>query len=102
MITGEGLENVLSIGTALRDADLASCLTANHLGLFNPPKGIKKLWIARDNDEAGEEGAARLRNRAEEQGLWCGDLVPKTGDFNDDLTSMGLDAFQEHLLSQMT
>lgn len=101
LIAGEGLENVLSVGTALKDANLASCLTANHLGLFEPPKGIKRLWIARDNDEAGEEGADRLKSRAEELGLWCGDLVPKTDDFNDDLNTIGLDAFREHLKSQM-
>lgn len=101
LIAGEGLENVLSIGTALRDSDLASCLTANHLALFNPPKRIKRLWIARDNDEAGEDAAARLKARAEELGLWCGELVPDGNDFNFDLTSMGLDAFRDHLLSQM-
>ena len=47
LIVGEGLENTLSIGTALPEFDLASCLTATHLGLFIPPPGIQRIWIAR-------------------------------------------------------
>ena len=53
LIVGEGLENTLSVGTALPEFNLASCLTATHLGLFNPPSGIKRIWIARDNDVVG-------------------------------------------------
>jgi hypothetical protein len=98
LIAGEGLENVLSVGTALPKSDLASCLTANHLGMFIPPEGIKRLWIARDNDEAGEQAAQRLRMRAESMGLWCADLVPDLSDFNKDLTELGLD----HLCNQLS
>jgi len=101
LIAGEGLENVLSVGTALPDHDLASCLTANHLGVFDPPTGLKRLWIARDNDEAGEAAAGRLRSRAEHAGLWCGDLVPELGDFNKDLTDFGVDRLTARLQEAM-
>ena len=102
LIAGEGLENVLSVGTALPEFDLASCLTANHLGVFDPPSQIKRLWIAQDNDEAGERAAKRLRNRVEPLGLFCGDLVPDRDDFNDDLREVGAKALAESLLRQMS
>ncbi|BBU59677.1 DNA primase (plasmid) [Mameliella alba] len=79
LIVGEGLENTLSVGTALLEFDLASCLTATHLGLFIPPPGIKRVWIARDKDEAGRNASTRLHNQLESRGITCGDLVPHLG-----------------------
>ena len=101
LIVGEGLENTLSVGTALPEFDLASCLTATHLGLFIPPPLIKRIWIARDNDKAGRKASMRLRNQLETQGIACGHLVPNTGDFNDDLRAFGKDALRRSLLEAM-
>ena len=101
LIVGEGLENTLSVGTALPEFDLASCLTATHLGLFIPPPWIKRIWIARDNDEAGRNASMRMRNQLESLGIACGDLVPKMGDFNDDLQAFGKDALRRSLLESM-
>ena len=98
LIVAEGLENTLSVGTALPEFDLASCLTATHLGLFIPPPGIRRIWIARDNDEAGRNASTRLRNQLESIGIACGDLVPNMGDFNDDLRAFGRDALRRSLL----
>ena len=101
LIVGEGLENTLSVGTALPEFNLASCLTATHLGLFIPPPGIMRIWIARDNDEAGHNASKRLRNHLESRGITCGDLVPTMGDFNDDLRAFGKDALRRSLLEAM-
>ncbi len=101
LIVGEGLENILSVGTALPEFDLASCLTATHLSLFIPPPGIKRIWIARDNDEAGRNASKRLRNQLESLGIACYDLVPNMGDFNDDLRTFGKDALRRSLLEAM-
>lgn len=101
LIVGEGLENTLSVGTALPEFDLASCLTATHLGLFIPPPKIKRIWIARDNDEAGCNASARLRNQLESFGIACGDLVPNMGDFNDDLQAFGKASLRRSLLKAM-
>ena len=98
LIVGEGLENTLSVGTALPEFDLASCLTATHLGLFIPPPGIKRIWIARDNDEAGRNASKILRNKLESLGIACGDFVPSMGDFNDDLRALGKDTLRRSLL----
>ena len=101
LIVGEGLENTLSVGTALPEFDLASCLTATHLGLFIPPPGIKRIWIARDNDDAGRNASKRLRNQLESRGIAGGDLVPQLGDFNDDLRVSGKDVLRQFLLEAM-
>nr|WP_232237199.1 toprim domain-containing protein [Thiosulfatihalobacter marinus] len=101
LIVGEELENTLSVGTALPEFDLASCLTANHLGLFVPTPRIRRIWIARDNDDAGRNASMRLRNQIELLGIDCGDLVPARGDFNDDLRAFGRDALPRYLLKAM-
>ena len=101
LVVGEGLENSLSVGTALLEFDLASCLTATHLGLFIPPPGVKRIWIARDNDEAGHKASTRLRNQLDSLGIVYGDLVPAMGDFNDDLQAFGKDALRRSLLEAM-
>ncbi|WP_420006472.1 DUF7146 domain-containing protein [Arenibacterium sp. LLYu02] len=101
LIVGEGLENTLSVGTALPEFDLASCLTATHLGLFIPPPGIKRIWIARDNGEAGRNASTRLRNHLESLEIAFGDLVPTMEDFNDDLRAFGRDALRRSLLGVM-
>lgn len=101
LVAGEGLENILSVGTALPEFDLASCLTANHLGVFELPPSIKRLWIARDNDKAGEAAALRLRKRAEENNIQCFDLVPRLEDFNADLQKWGVQSLADQLLAKM-
>lgn len=101
LIVAEGLENTLSVGTALPEFDLASCLTASHLGLFIPPPVVKRIWIARDNDDAGRNASMRLRNQLESRGIAFGELVPAMGDFNDDLRAFGKDALRRSLLEAM-
>lgn len=101
LIVGEGLENTLTVGTVLPEFDVASCLTATHLGLFIPPPGIKRIWIARDNDETGSVASLRLRNQLESLGIDCGNLVPSMGDFNDDLRAFGKDTLRRSLLKAM-
>ncbi len=101
LIVGEGLENTLSVGTALPEFNLASCLTATHLGLFLPPSGIKCIWIARDNDAAGELAAQTLASKLGSSGIECRHLVPKLGDFNEDLLAFGKAGLRNVLLAAM-
>ncbi|WP_394199561.1 DUF7146 domain-containing protein [Litoreibacter albidus] len=101
LIVGEGLENTLSVGTSLPEFNLASCLTATHLGLFIPSSGIKRIWIAQDNDAAGERAAHTLSAKLDLVGIECQCLVPKLGDFNEDLLAFGKDGLRDTLLSAM-
>ncbi|PJR12783.1 DUF7146 domain-containing protein [Sinorhizobium meliloti] len=97
LVAGEGIETMLSIGTAFPVVDICACLTATHLGQFIPPPHLKRLWIARDNDDAGERAATLLRQRAEALGIAVFDLVPQRNDFNDDLRADGLTALRVRL-----
>lgn len=97
LLAGEGLENTLSIGTALPRAALASCLTANHLAAFAYPASIRRLWIARDNDEAGARAATRLADRADADGIEPVILTPERDDFNLDLTTDGVTQLRRRL-----
>jgi Toprim domain len=101
LIVGEGLENTLSVGSALPEYDLAACLTANHLAVFIPPTSVRRIWIARDGGDVGAQAALRLSRRLIPEGYFCSDLVPTLGDFNDDLLRFGKEALRQSLLLAM-
>ncbi|WP_062213246.1 toprim domain-containing protein [Aureimonas sp. AU12] len=96
---GEGIETMLSVGTALPKLPIAACLTATHLGLFEVPDGVEQVWVFRDNDEAGRRGTLHLRERLREAGrsIRVREIVPVLGDFNDDLSAWGADALRTRL-----
>ncbi|MCX8571186.1 toprim domain-containing protein [Aminobacter sp. MET-1] len=101
MIAGEGLETILSVGTALPAASLAACLTANHLAAFEPPAHVRRLFVALDNDEAGARALGLLRERLSPRGLQIAPLTPRANDFNDDLRAHGLPALRDALARQL-
>lgn len=90
-IAGEGIESMLSVGSALPDADIVACLTATHLALYQPPSHVRRLWVAHDNDEAGERALAILKERAETEHFRVFHLPPIRNDHNDDLKAVGPD-----------
>ena len=89
LLVGEGIETVLSLVTALPDTVAAAALSAGSLGAFDPPSGISRLVIARDNDPEGERASARLLRRCRERGIASIVLLPERDDFNDDLVVLG-------------
>lgn len=99
LAAGEGIETMLSIGTALPLLPLAACLTATHLGLFEVPDGVRELWICRDNDAAGERASQHLRERLAGRDILIRDFEPVLGDFNDDLSAWGDDAMRTRLVA---
>ena len=89
LLTGEGIETVLSLITAVPAIAAAAALSAGSLGAFAPPSGIARLAIARDNDNEGERAAERLARRGAHVGIDAAVIVPEHGDFNDDLIALG-------------
>ncbi len=99
LLVGEGIETVLSLVTVLPDGALrtavpsgtfaAAALSAGGLGTFVPPLMVSRLIIAQDRDEEGERAARRLQLRCTRLGIGCAVLVPKGGDFNNDLVELG-------------
>ncbi len=102
LAVGEGIETMLSLRVALPGMPMAAALSANHLAAFLFPPTLRRLYIARDNDAAGDMAFAALAERAKEAGIEVFALSPQMGDFNDDLHAFGLNELQATLRNQLT
>lgn len=89
LAAGEGLESVLSVREILPGLPVAAALSAAHLGALVLPSGLRRLYIALDDDEAGRRAAERLGGRARDAGVEMVRLSPRLGDFNEDLQRLG-------------
>lgn len=91
LAVGEGIETMLSLRLALPTMAMAAGLSAGHLAAFDLPPTLRRLYIARDADAAGDRAARKLSERAAKAGVAVMTLSPRRGDFNDDLQTYGLD-----------
>ena len=89
LLAGEGIETVLSLVTAVPGIDAAAALSAGSLGAFQPPPGLARLIVARDNDAEGERAFQRLERRCAARRIATIAIVSDLGDFNDDLVAFG-------------
>lgn len=96
-IIGEGIETVLSLKSAFPCLPMVAALSAAHLAEWEIPAGVRHLIIAVDNDRAGRNGARKLAERAEAEGVRVGMIVSRGKDFNDDLRHIA----PEHLRLQL-
>jgi hypothetical protein len=101
LVAGEGIETMLSLRYALPAMSMAAALSANHLAALLLPPTLRRLYIARDADAAGDIALAALNERAEAAGIEAIALSPRMGDFNEDLSAFGLDALQAALRIQL-
>lgn len=89
LVAGEGIETLLSLKSACPELAMVAALSASHLAALTLPPALDRLWIARDRGAAGHQAAVRLRARAEAEDVAVHDLVPRLGDFNEDLLTSG-------------
>jgi len=89
VVAGEGIETVLSLCCALPRLPLVAALSANNLAALALPSGLRRLYIARDNDRAGFRAAETLTARAEANEIEAVTLMPVMDDFNADLRLFG-------------
>jgi phage/plasmid primase-like uncharacterized protein len=101
MAAGEGIETMLSLRCALPAMPMAAALSANHLAALLLPPALRRLYIARDADAAGDAALAALTERAEAVGIEALALSPRMGDFNEDLRTSGLGALRRTLRIQL-
>jgi hypothetical protein len=101
MAAGEGLETVLSVRTAVSAMPMAAALSSGHLSVFRPPYTLRRLYVAQDNDPAGQHAAHQLSVRALCVGIDAIVLTPALKDFNDDLRQFGVEALQARLREQL-
>ena len=68
MAAGEGIETMLSLRCVLPTMPMAAALSAAHLAAILFPISLRRLYIARDDDRAGDGALATLLDRAMEPG----------------------------------
>jgi hypothetical protein len=101
LAVGEGIETMLSLRCALPAMPMAAALSANHLVALLLPPTLRRLYIARDADAAGDTALAALTERAEAAGIETLALSPRMGDFNEDLHAFGPGALRATLRIQL-
>ena len=101
MAAGEGIETVLSLRCVMPTMPMVAALSAAHLAAILFPATLRRLYIARDDDPAGDGAMASLIDRANEAGIEAIALSPRQGDFNEDLRTLGINALRAALRGQI-
>ncbi len=101
MAAGEGIETVLSLRCVLRTMPMMAALSAAHLAAVLFPATLRRLYVARDADSAGDGAMATLIDRANQAEIEAIPLSPRLGDFNEDLRTFGIDALRATLRAQI-
>ncbi|MHC2338238.1 DUF7146 domain-containing protein [Bradyrhizobium sp. USDA 4454] len=101
MAAGEGIETMLSLRSVLPTMPMVAALSAAHLSAILFPGTLRRLYIARDDDPAGDGAMATLIDRAQEAGIEAIVISPRLGDFNEDIRLLGIDALRAASCAQI-
>lgn len=101
LAAGEGIETVLSPRQVLPHMPMLAALSAAHLAAILFPPSLRRLYVLRDRDPAGDGARDSLLARAASLGIEAISLTPREGDFNDDLRRHGADALGAALKDQL-
>jgi hypothetical protein len=101
MAAGEGIETTLSLRMVLPGLPLVAALSATHLAALLFPPTLRRLYVARDHDPAGDAAMAHLRRRAKAAGIELLGLSSRFDDLNEDLRRLGIEAFRALVRQQL-
>jgi hypothetical protein len=101
MAAGEGIETMLSLRNALPTLPMLAALSANHLTAIPFPATLRRLYMARDRDPAGDLAVSTLTERAQSAGIEALTLTPALDDFNEDLRELGVEELRAALRVQL-
>ncbi|GAA5265276.1 hypothetical protein ACOSOMT5_P1701 [Acidiphilium sp. MT5] len=101
LAAGEGIETVLSLRCVMPTMPMVAALSAAHLAAILLPDTLRRLYIAGDNDPAGQANAETLAARAVAQNIDAILLHSRLGDFNEDLQAFGLDSLRADIRCQI-
>lgn len=101
MAFGEGIETMLSLREIAPALPLVAGLSAAHLAALEFPAPLRRLYVAREPDEAGRAAFATLAERAAPLGIDILPLDPALDDLNSDLMQMGHSQLAALMASQM-
>ena len=98
---GEGIETMLSLRCVMPDMPMMAALSAAHLAAILFPTTLRRLYVVRDNDPAGDGAMVGLFDRAHAARIDAVALSPQGDDFNDDLRRFGVDALRAAVRVQL-
>lgn len=101
LVVGEGIETILSLRQIMPTMPMIAGLSAGHLSALQIQPSLRRLYIARDNDPAGQHAADRLAERVIGAGIEPLMLTASLGDFNDDLQRLGRDKMRAGVRLQL-
>lgn len=101
LTAAEGMETTLALKTIMPSMPMVAALSAAHLAALILPPSLRRLYVARDNDEAGRLALARLREGAGALGIDVRALEPRAEDFNADLLTLGADRLRAWIAEQL-
>ena len=101
MAAGEGIETMLSLRCVMPTMAMVAALSAAHLAAILFPATLRRLYIVRDDDRAGDGAVAGLFDRAQSAGIEAMVLSPQRGDFNEDLRNLDINALRAALRMQL-
>jgi Toprim domain len=94
MAAGEGIETMLSLRCVIPSMPMVAALSAAHLAAMLLPATLRRLYIVRDDDPAGDGAVKRLIDRAQMDAIEAIVLSPQCGDFNEDLRNFDINALR--------
>jgi len=100
MVAAEGLETALALKMIMPEMPVIAALSAAHLAALILPSTLRRLYVARDNDQAGRLALEKLRSRASDE-IDIRPLVPRAEDFNADLLTLGPDRLRDWIGEQL-
>lgn len=101
MVAGEGIETVLSLREVMPAMPMIAATSSAHLAAIQFPTALRRLYVSRDQDKAGDGAFAILSDRTQAAGIELLSLMPELGDFNDDLRQHGAPALSERVIAQL-
>jgi hypothetical protein len=101
MVAGEGIETMLSLRQVLPSMPMAAALSAAHLAAILFRDSLRRLYVARDDDPAGDVARDILVERANAAGIEAIVVSSELGDFNEDLRMLGIDSLRTTARAQI-
>jgi hypothetical protein len=98
---GEGIETMLSLRSVVPGMPMMAALSAAHLAAILFPPTLRRLYVVRDNDPAGDGAMAQLLGRARAARIEAVALSPQEDDFNADLRHFGIEMLQAAIRVQL-
>ena len=92
---------MLSLRCVMPDMPMMAALSAAHLAAILFPATLRRLYVVRDNDPAGDGALDRLFDRAHAARIDAVALSPQGDDFNADLRRIGIEALRATVRVQL-